>query len=149
MNIQGKVTSVYDNRLNKDGTPNKYPNYRFKINDSEITLWSAIKPAVLEKDRLLSVTVQASKKNGSLFVQTNQDKKPMIQELPSPNTDFDPVKLEAELQAENKFDKEECIFVQAIAKSVIESGKINVTKVDIDLLLKDLKYLFKVNFRNS
>ena len=147
MNIQGKVTSVYDNRLNKDGTPNKYPNYRFKINDSEITLWSAIKPTVLEKDRLLSVTVQASKKNGSLFVQTNQDKKPMIQELP--NTDFDPVKLEAELQAENKFDKEECIFVQAIGKSIIESGKINVTKVDIDLLIKDLKYLFKVNFRNS
>jgi len=149
MNIQGKVISVFDNRLNKDGTPNKYPNYRFKINDSEITLWSAIKPAVLEKDRLLSVTVQASKKNGSLFVQTNQDKKPMIQELPNPDTDFDPVKLEAELQAEKKFDKEECIFVQAILKSIIASGKINVTKVDIDLLIKDLKYLYKVNFRNS
>jgi len=149
MNIQGKVISVFDNRLNKDGTPNKYPNYRFKINDSEITLWSAIKPAVLEKDRLLSVTVQASKKNGSLFVQTNQDKKPMIQELPNPDTDFDPVKLEAELQAEKKFDKEEYMFVMALAKSVIESGKINVTKVDIDLLIKDLKYLYKVNFRNS
>jgi len=37
----------------------------------------------------------------------------------------------------------------ALAKSVIESGKINVTKVDIDLLIKDLKYLYKVNFRNS
>ena len=166
-NISGIVKYVYDNRLMKDGSPNKYPNYTFGINDQKIVLWSAIKPVFLEKGKKLSVAVQASKKNGSLFVQTNEKKQPIIQELPSetkPDTSFNPEELEQQLSELNKaandldadlvvekkvFDKDEYMFILALCKSAIESGKINVNKVDIDLLIKDLKYLYQVNFKNS
>ena len=163
-NIQGVVKYVYDNRLMKDGTPNKYPNYTFGINDQKIVLWSAIKPSFLEKGKKLSVAVQASKKNGSLFVQTKPDKSPIIQELPNedkPDTSFNPDELEAQLQAVAKdFDadltvetkkpmnKDELIFVSALLKSGIESGKIGVTKEEIDLKIKDYKFLFQMNFHN-
>ena len=40
------------------------------------------------------------------------------------------------------------MFVMALAKSAIESGKINVTKEELDILIKDLKFLFKMNFHN-
>jgi phosphotransferase system HPr-like phosphotransfer protein len=164
-NISGVVKYVYDNRLMKDGSPNKYPNYTFGINDQKIVLWSAIKPVFLEKGKKLSVAVQASKKNGSLFVQTKPDKSPMIQELPSENkedTSFNPEELEAQLQEAAKefdadltvetkkpFNKDEYMFVMALAKSAIESQKINVNKEEIDSLIKDLKYLYQVNFHNS
>ena len=168
MNVQGIVKYVFDNRLAKDGSPNKFPNYKFKIGDNEIVLWSAIKPSFLEKGKNVSVTCQASKKNGSLFVQTKPDKTPMIQELPNdskvevkPDTSFNPDELEQELanmakdfdadltvETNKPFNKDEYMFVMAIAKSAIESGKINVTKEELDILIKDLKFLFKMNFHN-
>ena len=36
----------------------------------------------------------------------------------------------------------------SLAKSIIESGKIDVNKAEVDNLIKDLKFLFKVNFGN-
>jgi hypothetical protein len=164
-NISGVVKFVYDNRLMKDGSPNKYPNYTFGINDQKIVLWSAIKPVFLEKGKKLSVAVQASKKNGSLFVQTKPDKTPMMQELPNdnaPDTSFNPEELESQLQQVAKefdaeltvetkkpFDKDEYMWTMALAKSCLESGSINVTKESMDSLIKDLKYLYQVNFHNS
>ena len=161
-NISGVVKYVYDNRLMKDGSPNKYPNYTFGINDQKIVLWSAIKPTFLEKGKKLSVAVQASKKNGNLFVQTKPDKTPIIQELPdAPDTSFNPDELEQQLQEVAKdfdadltiqpkkaFNKDEYMFVMALLKSGIESGKIGVTKEEIDLKIKDYKFLFQINFHN-
>ena len=168
MQIAGVIKYVFDNRLAKDGSPNKFPNYKFKIGDNEIVLWSAIKPPFLEKGRNISVICQHSKKNGSLFVQTREDKSPMIQELPSgakqeakPDTSYNPEELEAQLQQVAKdfdadltvetkkaFNKDEYMFVMALLKSGIESGKIDVTKEQIDLKIKDFKFLFQMNFHN-
>ena len=168
MNVQGVVKYVYDNRLTKDGTPNKFPNFKFKVNDQEIVLWSAIKPAFLEKGSKVSVAVQASKKNGSLFVQTKPDKTPIIQQLPNdsepkPDTSFNVDDFEADnfntavntIQKEienapvtKTFNKDEYMFVMALLKSAIESGKIDVTKEEIDLKIKDFKFLFQMNFHN-
>ena len=167
MNVQGVIKYVYDNRLGKDGQANKFPNFKFKVGDHEVVLWSAILHPAIAKGKKVSVAVQASKKNGSLFVQTNEKKQPIIQELPSdntvakPDTSFDPEELEKELvQVAKDFDadltvetkkpinKDEYMFVMALAKSAIESGKINVNKEEIDLLIKDLKFLFQINFHN-
>ena len=168
MNVQGVVKYVYDNRLTKDGTPNRFPNFKFKVNDQEIVLWSAIKPAFLEKGSKVSVAVQASKKNGSLFVQTKPDKTPIIQQLPNdseqkPDTSFNVDDFEADnfntavntIQKEiedapvaKAFNKDEYMFVMALLKSAIESGKIDVTKEEIDLKIKDFKFLFQMNFHN-
>jgi hypothetical protein len=162
-NIQGVVKYVYDNRLMKDGSPNKYPNYTFGIGDQKIILWSAVKPSFLEKGKKLSVAVQEGKKSGNLFVQSKPDKTPMMQELPSdnkPDTSFNPEELEAQLQEMAKdskngfevekkpFNKDEYMFVMALLKSGIESGKIDVTKEEIDLKIKDYKFLFEINFNN-
>ena len=164
MNVQGVIKYVYDNRLGKDGTANKFPNFKFKVGEQEIVLWSSILHPAIAKGKKVSVAVQASKKNGSLFVQTNEKKQPIIQELPSedkPDTSFNPEELEKELvQVAKDFDadltvevkkpinKDEYMFVMALAKSAIESGKINVNKEEIDLLIKDLKFLFQMNFHN-
>jgi hypothetical protein len=168
MNVQGVVKYVYDNRLTKDGTPNKFPNFKFKVNDQEIVLWSAIKPSFLEKNKTVSVTCGASKKNGSLFVLSKEDKTPMIQELPTgantkPDTSFNVDDFEAdnfntavttiEKEIADKpvskaFNKDEYMFVMALLKSGIESGKIDVTKEEIDLKIKDYKFLFQINFHN-
>ena len=168
MNVQGVVKYVYDNRLTKDGTPNKFPNFKFKVNDQEIVLWSAIKPSFLEKNKTVSVTCGASKKNGSLFVLNKEDKTPMIQELPTgakveakADTSFNPDELEQELvnmakdfdadltvETKKPFNKDEYMFTMALLKSGIESGKIGVTKEEIDLKIKDYKFLFQMNFHN-
>jgi phosphotransferase system HPr-like phosphotransfer protein len=164
MNVQGVIKYVYDNRLGKDGQANKFPNFKFKVGDQEIVLWSAILHPAIAKGKKVSVAVQASKKNGSLFVQTNEKKQPIIQELPSedkPDTSFNPEELEKELvqvakdfdadltvEAKKPINKDEYMFVMALAKSAIESGKINVNKEEIDLLIKDLKFLFQMNFHN-
>ena len=164
MNVQGVIKYVYDNRLGKDGQANKFPNFKFKVGDQEIVLWSAILHPAIAKGKKVSVAVQASKKNGSLFVQTNEKKQPIIQELPSddkPDTSFNPEELEKELvqvakdfdadltvEAKKSINKDEYMFVMALAKSAIESGKINVNKEEIDLLIKDLKFLFQMNFHN-
>ena len=168
MNVQGVIKYVYDNRLGKDGMANKFPNFKFKVGEQEIVLWSAILHPAIVKGKNVSVTVQASKKNGSLFVLTKEDKSPMIQELPSaeskPDTTFNVDDFEAEnfntavttIQKDigsspvtsKSFNKDEYMFVMALAKSIIESGKVNVNKEEVDLLIKDLKFLFKVNFGN-
>ena len=168
MNVQGVVKYVYDNRLTKDGTPNKFPNFKFKVNDQEIVLWSAIKPSFLEKNKTVSVTCGASKKNGSLFVLSKEDKTPMIQELPTgantkPDTTFNVDDFEADnfntavttIEKEiadspvsKGFNKDEYMFTMALLKSGIESGKIGVTKEEIDLKIKDYKFLFQMNFHN-
>lgn len=165
-NIQGVVKYVYDNRLMKDGTPNKYPNYTFGINDQKIVLWSSILHPAISKGKTVSVTCGASKKNGSLFVLSKEDKTPMIQELPTganakPDTSFNPDELEQELnnmardfnadltvETKKPFNKDEYMFTMALLKSGIESGKIGVTKEEIDLKIKDYKFLFQMNFHN-
>lgn len=165
MNVQGVIKYVYDNRLGKDGMANKFPNFKFKVGEQEIVLWSSILHPAIAKGKTVSVTCGASKKNGSLFVLTKEDKSPMIQELPTganakPDTSFNPDELEKELQQVAKdFDadlivekkvnnKDEYMFVMALCKSAIESGKINVNKEEIDLLIKDLKFLYQMNFHN-
>ena len=124
-------------------------------------------PAIA-KGKKVSVICQASKKTGALFVASKPDKSPMIQELPAddkPDTSFNPEELEADFNSAvntlakeldatvtvepvKKYNKDECIFVMSLAKSIIESGKIDVNKAEVDNLIKDLKFLFKVNFGN-
>ena len=167
MNVQGVIKYVYDNRLGKDGMANKFPNFKFKVGEQEIVLWSAILHPAIVKGKSVSVTVQASKKNGSLFVLTKEDKSPMIQELPTtanakPDVSFNVDDFESENfnqavtsiekdmasspVAPKTLNKDEYMFVMALAKSAIESGKVNVNKEEIDLLIKDLKFLFQMNF---
>jgi hypothetical protein len=167
MNVQGVIKYVYDNRLGKDGQANKYPNFKFKVNEQEIVLWSAILHPAIVKGKSVSVTCGASKKNGSLFVLTKEDKSPMIQELPSgakPDTSFNVDDFESENFNEavtaiekdmasspvptKAFNKDEYMFTMALLKSGIESGKIGVTKEEIDLKIKDYKFLFQMNFHN-
>ena len=168
MNVQGVIKYVYDNRLAKDGSANKFPNFKFKVGEQEIVLWSAILHPAIVKGKNVSVTVQASKKNGSLFVLAKEDKSPMIQELPTANAkpdvsfnvdDFESENFNEAVTAIEKdmasspvatkgFNKDEYMFVMALAKSFIESGKINANKEEVDLLIKDLKFLFQMNFHN-
>ena len=168
MNVQGVIKYVYDNRLGKDGMANKFPNFKFKVGEQEIVLWSSILHPAISKGKTVSVTCGASKKNGSLFVLTKEDKSPMIQELPSganakPDTTFNVDDFEADnfntavttIEKEigsspvaKAFNKDEYMFVMALLKSAIESGKINVTKEELDILIKDLKFLFQMNFHN-
>ena len=167
MNVQGVIKYVYDNRLGKDGMANKFPNFKFKVGDQEIVLWSSILHPAIAKGKNVSVTVQASKKNGSLFVLTKEDKSPMIQELPTvnskPDVSFNVDDFESEnfnqavtsiekdmgtSPATKHFNKDEYMFTMALLKSGIESGKIGVTKEEIDLKIKDYKFLFQMNFNN-
>ena len=168
MNVQGVIKYVYDNRLGKDGMANKFPNFKFKVGEQEIVLWSAILHPAIVKGKNVSVTVQASKKNGSLFVLTKEDKSPMIQELPTsanakPDVSFNVDDFESEnfnkavtsiekdmasSPATKHFNKDEYMFTMALLKSGIESGKIGVTKEEIDLKIKDYKFLFQMNFNN-
>jgi hypothetical protein len=167
MNVQGVIKYVYDNRLGKDGQANKYPNFKFKVNEQEIVLWSAILHPAISKGKTVSVTCGASKKNGSLFVLTKEDKSPMIQELPTANAKDDVSFNVDDFESENfnqavtsiekdmgtspatkHFNKDEYMFTMALLKSGIESGKIGVTKEEIDLKIKDYKFLFQMNFNN-
>jgi hypothetical protein len=168
MNVQGVIKYVYDNRLGKDGMANKFPNFKFKVGEQEIVLWSAILHPAIVKGKNVSVTVQASKKNGSLFVLTKEDKSPMIQELPSgepkPDTTFNVDDFESQNFNEavtsiekdmgtspvvkKSFNKDEVIFVMSLLKSGIESNQITCNKEDIDTKIKEYKFLFQVNFNN-
>jgi hypothetical protein len=169
MNVQGVIKYVYDNRLGKDGQANKYPNFKFGVGEppQEVVLWSAILHPAIAKGKKISVAVSASKKNGSLFVQTNEKKQPIIQELPSgeskPDTTFNVDDFESQnfneaitsiekdmgsSPATKHFNKDEYMFTMALLKSGIESGKIGVTKEEIDLKIKDYKFLFQMNFNN-
>lgn len=169
--IQGKVSYLFDNRKGKDGTMSKFPNFKFKIGDQELVLWASEKPDFLVKDALVSCSFGHSKKTGSAYIVNDPEtKRPLIQALTSapvetkPDTTFNVDDFEAEnfntavttIQKDigsspvtNKvFNKDEYMFVMALAKSIIESGKVNVNKEEVDLLIKDLKFLFKVNFGN-
>ena len=169
MNVQGVIKYVYDNRLGKDGQANKYPNFKFGVGEppQEVVLWSAILHPAIAKGKKISVAVSASKKNGSLFVQTNEKKQPIIQELPSgeskPDTTFNVDDFESEnfneavtsiekdmgtSPATKHFNKDEYMFCMALLKSGIEASKIGVTKEEIDLKIKDYKFLFQMNFNN-
>lgn len=167
MNVQGVIKYVYDNRLGKDGMANKFPNFKFKVGEQEIVLWSAILHPAISKGKTVSVTCGASKKNGSLFVLTKEDKSPMIQELPTANAKPDVSFNVDDFESENfneavtsiekdmgtspvtkHFNKDEYMFTMALLKSGIESGKIGVTKEEIDLKIKDYKFLFQMNFNN-
>jgi hypothetical protein len=162
-NIQGKITYLYDNRNGKDGTPSKFPNFKFKIADQEIVLWANQKPDFLAKDALVSVTFGHSKKNGSAYVVTDLvTKKPLIQALvsaPQPDTSFNPDELEAELQSVAKtfdanltvetkkpFNKDEYMFVLACIKSSLESNQLGANKESIDTFIKDMKFIYNHNF---
>jgi hypothetical protein len=93
----------------------------------------------------------------------------MIQELPTsatakPDTSFNVDDFESENFNEavtaiekdmasspvptKAFNKDEYMFTMALLKSGIESGKIGVTKEEIDLKIKDYKFLFQMNFHN-
>jgi hypothetical protein len=169
--IQGKVSYLFDNTKGKDGTISKFPNFKFKIGDQELVLWASEKPDFLVKDALVSCSFGHSKKTGSAYIVNDPEtKRPLIQALTSapvetkPDTTFNVDDFEAEnfntavttIQKDigsspitNKvFNKDEYMFVMALAKSIIESGKVNVNKEEVDLLIKDLKFLFKVNFGN-
>ena len=170
MNVQGVVKYCYDNRVAKNGQPNKFPNFKFGIDNHEIVLWSENKPSFLEKGKKLSVTVQASKKNGSYYVLNKPDKTPMMQELSSdvkietkPDTTFNVDEFEAnnfntavttiekeigDTTINKPFNKDEFMFTMALLKSGIESSQIGVTKEEVDLKIKDYKFLFQMNFHN-
>jgi hypothetical protein len=93
----------------------------------------------------------------------------MIQELPTsatakPDTSFNVDDFESENFNEavtaiekdmasssvptKAFNKDEYMFTMALLKSGIESAKIGVTKEEIDLKIKDYKFLFQMNFHN-
>ena len=165
MQIAGVITNVFDNRLAKDGSPNKYPNFKFQIGNQQVTLWSAILHPAIAKGKKVSAICSSSKKTGALFLQTKPDKTPMIQELPSdtvevkPNTSFNPDELEAELQSVAKtfdadlivetkkpFNKDEYMFVLACIKSSLESNQLNANKESIDTFIKDMKFVYSHNF---
>ena len=167
-NIQGKITYLYDNRNGKDGTPSKFPNFKFKIADQEIVLWANQKPDFLAKDALVSVTFGHSKKNGSAYVVTDLvTKKPLIQALvsipPQPDTSFNPEELEAEFNSavnsfakeldatvtvvtKKPFNKDEYMFVLACIKSSLESNQLGANKESIDTFIKDMKFIYNHNF---
>ena len=162
MQIAGVITSVFDNRLAKDGTASKYPNYKFQVGNQQVTLWSAILHPAIAKGKKVSVICQASKKTGALFVASKPDKSPMIQELPAddkPDTSFNPDELEAELQSVAKtfdadltvetkkpFNKDEYMFVLACIKSSLESNQLGANKESIDTFIKDMKFIYNHNF---
>ena len=169
--IQGKVSYLFDNRKGKDGTISKFPNFKFKIGDQELVLWASEKPDFLVKDALVSCSFGHSKKTGSAYIVNDPEtKRPLIQALTSapvetkPDTTFNVDDFEAEnfntavttiqkdigssVEPVKKYNKDDCIFVMSLAKSIIESGKIDVNKAEVDNLIKDLKFLFKVNFGN-
>ena len=165
MQIAGVITNVFDNRLMKDGSPNKYPNFKFQIGNNLVTLWSAILHPAIAKGKKVSAICSSSKKTGALFLQTKPDKTPMIQELPSdtvevkPDTSFDPEILESQLQeiakdfdsdlsveTKKPFNKDEYMFIMAMTKSALESKGISCSKESIDSFVKDMKFVYSHNF---
>lgn len=147
-NIQGRVNKIYDNRL-RDGKPNKFPNFKIMIGEDEITLWSAQTPVCREGDNV-SINYGVSKKNGSYFVLTHEDKRPMIQVMPEklddplPNgemevTSFEPV----EYEKEDVIDKKGMtIFVQGMIQAFIRSGQVKIDD-NLESLTANLIDLYK------
>jgi len=163
MNIQGKITKVFDNRV-RDGVASKFPNFKFTVDSQDITLWNANKPVCLEVGKNVSVTVQASKKNGSLFVQTREDKSPMMQELTDkkPDTTFNVDDFESDnfntavtsiekemvsdVELKKPFNKDQYMFIMAMTKSALECKGIQCDKESIDIFIKQMKLVYNYNF---
>ena len=156
--IQGTVKAIYDNRL-RDGKPNKYPNFKIIVDDVEATLWSAITP-VCKKGDTVSLHYGISKKNGSAFVLSDDDKNPKIQVMPegmddplpqsekewlaSPPeqaTDFNPVQYEKD----NVMDKKGMIiWVQGLIQADIRAGNIKLNDVNESTLANAIDLYKKV-----
>ena len=117
------------------------------------------------KEKFISCDILIKEKFENTQDALTENKQPIIQELPSdeakPDTSFDPEELEKELvevakdfdadltvEPKKAFNKDEYMFVMALLKSGIESSKIGVTKEEIDLKIKDYKFLFQMNFHN-
>jgi len=156
--IQGTVKAIYDNRL-RDGKPNKYPNFKIIVDDVEATLWSAITP-VCKKGDTVSLHYGISKKNGSAFVLSDDDKNPKIQVMPegmddplpqsekewlaSPPeqaTDFNPVQYEKD----NVMDKKGMIiWVQGLIQADIRAGNIKLNDVNESTLANAIDLYKKI-----
>ena len=156
--IQGTVKAIYDNRL-RDGKPNKYPNFKIIVDDVEATLWSAITP-VCKKGDTVSLHYGISKKNGSAFVLSDDDKNPKIQVMPegmddplpqsekewlaSPPeqaTDFNPVQYEKD----NVMDKKGMIiWVQGLIQADIRAGNIKLSDVNESTLANAIDLYKKI-----
>ena len=156
--IQGTVKAIYDNRL-RDGKPNKYPNFKIIVDDVEATLWSAITP-VCKKGDTVSLHYGISKKNGSAFVLSDDDKNPKIQVMPegmddplpqsekewlaSPPeqaTDFNPVQYEKDAVMDKKGLT---IWIQGLLQSGIKSNQIKITDAKgLELVTTELIDLYK------
>ena len=156
--IQGTVKAIYDNRL-RDGKPNKYPNFKIIVDDVEATLWSAITP-VCKKGDTVSLHYGISKKNGSAFVLSDDDKNPKIQFMPegmddplpqsekewlaSPPeqaTDFNPIQYEKD----NVMDKKGMIiWVQGLIQADIRAGNIKLNDVNESTLANAIDLYKKI-----
>ena len=156
--IQGTVKAIYDNRL-RDGKPNKYPNFKIIVDDVEATLWSAITP-VCKKGDTVSLHYGISKKNGSAFVLSDDDKNPKIQVMPegmddplpqsekewlaSPPeqaTDFNPVQYE---KADVMDKKGMIIWVQGLIQADIRAGNIKLNDVNESTLANAIDLYKKI-----
>ena len=162
--ILGTVKAVYDNRL-RNGQPNKFPNFKIVVDDVEATLWSAIQPICKKGDRV-SLHYGVSKKNGSNFVLSDENKNPKIQVFPEgmddplPNNDlpesekqwlnqpvndtsFEPV----EYEKNGVLDKKGMtIWVQGMLQAGVRSGNFKISDINeatianlIDLYKKTVK----------
>jgi len=156
--IQGTVKAIYDNRL-RDGKPNKYPNFKIIVDDVEATLWSAITP-VCKKGDTVSLHYGISKKNGSAFVLSDDDKNPKIQVMPegmddplpqsekewlaSPPeqaTDFNPVQYEKDAVMDKKGM---IIWVQGLIQADIRAGNIKLNDVNESTLANAIDLYKKI-----
>ena len=156
--IKGKVKAIYDNRL-RDGKPNKYPNFKIIVDDVEATLWSAITP-VCKKGDTVSLHYGISKKNGSAFVLSDDDKNPKIQVMPegmddplpqsekewlaSPPeqaTDFNPVQYEKDAVMDKKGM---IIWVQGLIQADIRAGNIKLNDVNESTLANAIDLYKKI-----
>ena len=156
--IQGTVKAIYDNRL-RDGKPNKYPNFKIIVDDVEATLWSAITP-VCKKGDTVSLHYGISKKNGSAFVLSDDDKNPKIQVMPegmddplpqsekewlaSPPeqaTDFNPVQYEKDAVMDKK---SMIIWVQGLIQADIRAGNIKLNDVNESTLANAIDLYKKI-----
>jgi hypothetical protein len=163
--ISGTVKAIFDNRL-RDGKPSKFPNFKIVVDDVEATLWSAIQPVCKKGDRV-SLHYGVSKKNGSNFVLSDENKNPKIQVFPEgmddplPNNDLPESEKQWLSQDATEFDgnilekqatspqvlKEEQIFCTALIKSSIEGKYLEPTAENLNKMILMLKDVYKKNFK--
>lgn len=135
-NIIGKVNAIFDNRMGKNGVPNKFPNWKIMIGSDDYTLWSAMQP-VCKKGDQISLTYEVGK-TGSKYVITKEDKTPMIQVMPNqmddplPKGEMESVKFEpVEYEKENTIDKKGMtIWIQGLLQSGVRAGNFKVDEIN-------------------